>query len=38
VTIVVGAIFGTAVGYLTEALTRTAGEKAPAEEAHIKAE
>jgi hypothetical protein len=38
VTIVVGAIFGTAVGYLTEALTRTAGEKAPAEKAHVKAE
>ena len=38
VTIVVGAIFGTAVGYLTEALTSAAREKAPAEEAHVKAE
>ncbi len=38
VSIVVGAIFGTAVGYVTEALTSMAGEKAPAEEAHVKAE
>lgn len=38
VSIVVGAIFGTAVGYLTEALTATAREKAPAEEVHVKAE
>jgi len=38
VTIVMGAIFGTAVGYLTEALTSAAREKAPAEEAHVKAE
>jgi len=37
VSIVVGAIFGTAVGYLTEALTGMAGEKAPAEEVHVKA-
>ncbi len=37
VTIVVGAIFGTAVGYLTEALSG-AGAKAPAAEAHVKAE
>jgi hypothetical protein len=37
VTIVVGAIFGTIVGYLTEALSG-AGAKAPAEEAHVKAE
>lgn len=38
VTIVVGAIFGTAAGYLTEALTSAAREKAPAEEVHVKAE
>ena len=35
VTIVVGAIFGTAVGYLSEALTRPAAEKTP-EPAEVK--
>lgn len=38
VSIVVGAIFGTLVGYLTEALSGAAGAKAPAEEARVKAE
>ena len=38
VTIVVGAIFGTMVGYLTEALSSAARAKAPAEEAHGKPE
>jgi len=38
VTIVVGAIFGTAVGYLTEALTSVTREKAPFEEAPLKTE
>lgn len=35
VTIVVGAIFGTAIGYLSEALTRPAAERAP-EAAEVK--
>lgn len=38
VSIVVGAIFGTAVGFLSEAVTGAAKEKAPAEGAHVKAE
>lgn len=38
VSIVVGAIFGTAVGYLSEAVTGMARAKAPAEEVHAKAE
>ena len=38
VSIVVGAIFGTMVGYLTEALSGAARAEAPAEEAHVKAE
>jgi hypothetical protein len=37
VSIVVGAIFGTVVGYVTEALTSAAREKAPAGEVHVKA-
>ncbi len=38
VSIVVGAIFGTMVGYLTEALSSAARAKAPAEEVHVKPE
>jgi len=38
VSIVVGAIFGTLVGYLTEALSSATRAKALAEEAHVKAE
>jgi hypothetical protein len=37
VTIVVGAIFGTAAGYLLEALSSSAREKAPSETAEVKA-
>ncbi len=38
VSIVVGAIFGTAVGYLSEAVTGMARAKVPSEEVHAKAE
>jgi len=38
VSIVVGAIFGTVTGYVVEALSGAARAKAPAEEAHAKAE
>lgn len=38
VSIVVGAIFGTVVGYALEAVTSPGTEKAPAETAHAKSE